>query len=134
MQGTAYHRTRHSEDAIKRGSDSLLESKLREQLSKPRSMQNRAQSLDLTNSLSRITESSGAQLPESPTETDFTGASSSPVSGSAPLFPSVYGEPLSGRSSGGPGTPQYAAARRMGQTMDDEAVEEVSRVISTLGL
>lgn len=131
-QGTGYHRTRHSEDAIKRGSDSLLEAKLREQLSKPRSMQNRAQSLDLTNSLSRITESSSQPMPESPTETDFTGASSSPVSGSAPLFPSVYGEPLSGRSSGGTGTPQYM--RRGGPPLDDEAVEEVSRVISTLGL
>jgi hypothetical protein len=114
---------------MKRGSDSLLEAKLRDQLSKPRSMQNRAQSLDLTSSLSRITEGAGAPLPESPTDVDFGGDGG----GSAPHFPSVYGEPpASGRSSGGSGTPQYV--HRSGGVMDDESAEEMSRMISTLGL
>ncbi|OJA09093.1 hypothetical protein AZE42_02564, partial [Rhizopogon vesiculosus] len=40
-------RQRNTEDALKRGSDSLLESKIKEQINKPRSLQNRAQSLDL---------------------------------------------------------------------------------------
>ncbi|KAJ7293343.1 cytoplasmic protein [Mycena rebaudengoi] len=80
-------------DAIKRGSDSLLEAKLKEQISKPRSLQNRAQSLDLTYSLSRITESSSRfPPPESPTtSTGETGGNSSPTSATAPSFPSVYG-------------------------------------------
>lgn len=51
-----HHRTLTAEDAIKRGSDSLLDSKMKDQLTKPRSLTNRAQSLDLTFSLSRISE------------------------------------------------------------------------------
>jgi hypothetical protein len=91
-------RTRHTEDAIKRGSDSLLEAKLKNQLTKPRSLTNRAQSLDLTYSLSRITESgSGMIPPDSPTTSTAggdTGGNSSPISGTAPSFPSVYGPPM----------------------------------------
>ncbi|KAF8898349.1 cytoplasmic protein [Infundibulicybe gibba] len=125
------HRTRHSEDAIKRGSDSLLEAKLKEQISKPRSLQNRAQSLDLTFSLSRITESSSnLPAPDSPTNsTGDTGGNSSPTSATAPSFPSVYGPPMSARSAviGNSG-------QRLGHVLDEEAVEEVSRVISNLGL
>ncbi|KIM48441.1 hypothetical protein M413DRAFT_22936 [Hebeloma cylindrosporum] len=128
------HRSRHSQDAIKRGSDSLLEAKLKEQITKqPRSMNNRAQSLDLTYSLSRITESgSGFQPPDSPTtSTGGTGGNSSPNSATAPSFPSVYGPPLSARSSAvfGSTTTQSRAS-----ALDEEAVDEVSRVISNLGL
>ncbi|KAJ7225753.1 cytoplasmic protein [Mycena pura] len=120
------HRTRHSEDAIKRGSDSLLEAKLRDQISKqPRSLQNRAQSLDLTYSLSRITESSSRlPPPESPTtSTGETGGTSSPASVTAPSFPSVYGSSISRSAVIG------TAIQR-----PDLDVEEVSRVISNLGL
>jgi hypothetical protein len=119
------HRTRHSEDAIKRGSDSLLEAKLKEQVSKPRSLQNRAQSLDLTYSLSRITESSSRlPPPESPTtSTGETGGNSSPTSATAPSFPSVYGSSISRSAVIG------TAIQR-----PDLDVEEVSRVISNLGL
>ncbi|KAF9456146.1 cytoplasmic protein [Collybia nuda] len=125
------HRTRHSEDAIKRGSDSLLESKLKEQISKPRSLQNRAQSLDLTFSLSRITESSSRfPPPESPTtSTGDTGGNSSPASATAPSFPSVYGPPMTSRTAV-IGTP----TQRSDNALDDETVDEVSRVISNLGL
>lgn len=122
-------RTRHTEDALKRGSDSLLESKIKEQISKPRSLQNRAQSLDLTYSLSRITEgSSRLQPPESPTTSTGggTGGNSSPTSATAPSFPSVYGP----RSSAVIGS----SSQRNARVMDEEVVDEVSRVMSNLGL
>ena len=127
-QGTGIpHRTRHSEDAIKRGSDSLLEAKLKEQISKPRSLQNRAQSLDLTFSLSRITEASRLP-PDSPTtSTGDTGGNSSPTSATAPSFPSVYGPPVPSRSA-------LTGTTAQGHALDDEAIDEVSRVISNLGL
>jgi len=131
------HRSRHTQDAIKRGSDSLLEAKLKEQVTKlPRSLNNRAQSLDLTFSLSRITES-GSTYPPPESPTSGTGDNSSPNSATAPSFPSVYGPPLSTRSSGVFG----ASMQRPGHTTsttarddDDDAVDEVSRVISNLGL
>ncbi|RDB29615.1 Meiotically up-regulated gene 60 protein [Hypsizygus marmoreus] len=125
------HRTRHSEDAIKRGSDSLLEAKIKEQISKPRSLQNRAQSLDLTFSLSRITESASKfPPPESPTtSTGDTGGNSSPTSATAPSFPSVYGPPMSARSA-----VIGSSNQRSDRALDEEAINEVSRVISNLGL
>ncbi|KAF8559398.1 cytoplasmic protein [Imleria badia] len=122
-------RTRNTEDALKRGSDSLLESKIKEQISKPRSLQNRAQSLDLTYSLSRITEgSSRLQPPESPTTSTGggTGGNSSPTSATAPSFPSVYG-PRSLAVTG-------SSAQRNARVMDDDVADEMSRVISNLGL
>ncbi len=115
-----------------RASDALSsEAKLKDQVGKPRSLTNRAQSLDLTLSLSRIAEgSSRYPPPDSPTNSvGDTGPSSSPTSATAPSFPNVY---ASGRPPIGPGTPQ--SMRRGGQLLDDEAVNEVSRVISTLGL
>lgn len=94
-----------SEDALKRGSDSLLEAKLKDQLSKPRSLTNRAQSLDLTYSLAKISElGSGMAPPESPTTSTAgadTGGNSSPVSVTAPSFPSVYGTPVTGGPQAG---------------------------------
>lgn len=126
IQGSGLaHRTRHTEDAVKRGSDSLLEAKLKEQISKPRSLQNRAQSLDLTYSLSRITESSSRlPPPESPTtSTGETGGNSSPVSVTAPSFPSVYGTSIS----------RSAVIGAANQRPELDA-EEVSRVIANLGL
>ncbi|KAF8226064.1 cytoplasmic protein [Tricholoma matsutake] len=121
------NRARHSEDAFKRGSDSLLEAKLKEQISKPRSLQNRAQSLDLTFSLSRITESSRG-VPESPTtSTGDTGDNSSPSSATAPSFPSVYGPPMSSR-------PAAVGTSAQDIALDEEVIDEVSRVISNLGL
>ncbi|OBZ78843.1 Meiotically up-regulated gene 60 protein [Grifola frondosa] len=136
------HRTHHTEDALKRGSDSLLEAKLKDQLSKPRSLTNRAQSLDLTFSLTRINETarSGLSRPESP-ETSAagtgTGGTSSPSSATAPLFPSVYGPPMSARSAvvGGQGIgPGMGHGISRPGMRDDDGVDEVSRVISNLGL
>ena len=139
-----HHRTHTAEDAIKRGSDSLLESKLKDQLSKPRSLTNRAQSLDLTFSLSRISEAprSGLSRPESP-ETSLggtgTGGTSSPSSATAPLFPSVYGPPAGSRGQvvGGSGSALGPGAHSMGRSglgLEEDPVDEVSRVISNLGL
>jgi hypothetical protein len=131
MQGTGIAaRQRNTEDALKRGSDSLLESKIKEQISKPRSLQNRAQSLDLTYSLSRITEASNRlPPPESPTTSTGggTGENSSPTSATAPSFPSVYGP----RSSAVIGSSSQRAALR---SEDDVVDDEVSRVMSNLGL
>lgn len=127
--GTGIGTRRNTEDALKRGSDSLLESKIKEQISKPRSLQNRAQSLDLTYSLSRITEASNRlPQPESPTTSTGggTGGDSSPTSATAPSFPSVYGP----RSSAVIGSSSQRAAMRS----DADVVDEVSRVMSNLGL
>ncbi|KAK7058265.1 hypothetical protein VNI00_001896 [Paramarasmius palmivorus] len=121
-------RTRHVEDAVKRGSDSLLEAKLKEQISKPRSLGNRAQSLDLTYSLSKITESSsGLVMPESPVESvGENGGNSSPTSATAPSFPSVYGSRPAVIGS---------SAQRSARVLDeDEATDDVVRVMHNLGL
>lgn len=120
------------DDAMKRGSDSLLEAKLKDQISKPRSLTNRAQSLDLTLSLQRINESSRLGPPDSPTNSiGDTGPSSSPTSATAPSFPSVYGPP-SVRPAVVAG--HTHTLRRTAHSLDDEAVDEVARVISNLGL
>lgn len=108
-----------------RGSDPLLEPRLGH-LSKARSLTNRAQSLDLTYSLSRITEgASRYPPPDSPTHS-IGERSSSPSSVTAPSFPSVYGPTGAGRTPIG--------AHRDVRLLDEESVEEVSRVISNLGL
>ncbi|KAF5355949.1 hypothetical protein D9756_004263 [Leucocoprinus leucothites] len=159
-------RTRHTaEDALKRGSDSLLEAKLKDQLHKPRSLTNRAQSLDLTYSLSKITESnSGVLPPDSPTTSitgGDTGGDISPISGTAPSFPSVYGPPMTaapqagGLASGGGvgivGTGVTAGSvpgghtggrlsgpspthQRSGRTPENKNSEDVSKMLSNLGL
>ena len=125
-------RARQSDDALKRGSDSLLESKLKESYSKPRSLTNRAQSLDLTMSLTRINEaSSRLSRPESPETSLLETGGSSPTSATAPSFPSVYASPSASRSTA-PST--HNSIGRSGVSADDQAVDEVSRVISNLGL
>ncbi|KAI0314982.1 cytoplasmic protein [Amylostereum chailletii] len=113
-----------------RMSDPMMEAKLKDTGLKPRSLTNRAQSLDLTYSLSRISENAARYPPpDSPTNSiGDTGPSSSPSSATAPSFPSVYGPSSSGRAPIGTGM------RRSGHTIDDESIEEVSRVISNLGL
>ncbi|KAL4069386.1 cytoplasmic protein [Scleroderma citrinum] len=119
-------RSRNTKEALKRGSDSLLESKIKDQISNPRSLQNRAQSLDLTYSLSRLTDPS-ARLPppESPTtSTGGTGGNSSPTSVTAPSFPSVYG----------PRSVIGSSAQRNARVRDEDIADEVSRVMSNLGL
>ncbi|KIP11478.1 hypothetical protein PHLGIDRAFT_27945 [Phlebiopsis gigantea 11061_1 CR5-6] len=126
------NRARQAEDAVKRGSDSLLEAKLRDQFSKPRSLTNRAQSLDLTMSLTRINEaSSRLSRPESPETSLLETGGSSPTSVTAPSFPSVYASPATSRSAA---PSVHGTIGRSGPVLDDEAVEEVSRVISNLGL
>ncbi|KAF8350277.1 cytoplasmic protein [Amanita rubescens] len=121
-------RTKHTDDALKRGSDSLLEAKLKEQIGKPRSLTNRAQSLDLTKSFSRLTGDSSSSMlpPESPTtSTGDTGGNSSPTSVS---FPSVYDPTMSSR------TAVVGSSAQLGSAADVGDIDEVSRVISNLGL
>lgn len=90
------------EEPYKRGSDSLLEAKMREKLAqntKPRALTTRAQSLDLTSlSLSRSVSGSmhgTAAISETPDRVDSPTDSgtnpSPPTSAMIPSFPSVYG-------------------------------------------
>lgn len=131
MQGTGIpKRAKHNDDS-KRGSDSLLEAKIKDNVAttKSRSLTNRAQSLDLTYSLSRVTgASSRLPPPESPDDSEeHTPGNSSATSSRAPSisFPSVYaGSSISGG----------APVKRPEPVLDDDVVEEVSRVISNLGL
>ncbi|EJD04379.1 cytoplasmic protein [Fomitiporia mediterranea MF3/22] len=128
-------RTHQSEESLKRGSDSLLQEKIKDKLNKPRSMQNRAQSLDLTYSLARITEA-GTVMPESPTTSIPDEDTSRPTSATVPSFPSVYGPPGSG-NAGLQHTPLRANSlqpARAARILDEESVDEVARVISNLGL
>ena len=112
---------------------------MKDQLTKPRSLTNRAQSLDLTYSLTRINEvprSSGLSRPDSPeTATGTgtgTGGSSSPISATVPLFPSVYGPPPGSRGAVVGNTEHSMNRGTLG--MDQESMDEVTRVISNLGL
>jgi hypothetical protein len=106
-------------DAFKRGSDSLLEAKIKEHISKPRSLTNRAQSLDLT-SLSRSgpinTISETPDRPLSPTES--SGNPSPPPSAMIPSFPSVNGPGL------------LTKARPRPARMDD--LDEITRNVAQL--
>ena len=123
-------RTRHIEDPAKRGSDSLLDAKIKDHISQqPRNTpQNRAQSLDLSISLSRITESGNAHAQiESPTHS-VNGDESDPASATAPSFPSVYGPPGSATRSAVIGHPNERS------DFDEDTADEVARVISNLGL
>lgn len=90
-------------------------------------------------SLSRITESGSTFPPPPESPTSGTGDNSSPNSATAPSFPSVYGPPLSTRSSGIFGASMQRPGHITHTTTcddddDDDAVDEVSRVISNLGL
>ena len=115
---------------------------MKDQLTKPRSLTNRAQSLDLTFSLTRISEAprgSGLSRPESPDTSvtgTGTGGTSSPTSATAPLFPSVYGPPGGSRSAvtGASGSGLGGHMGRSGMGLDEDPVYDVSRVISNLGL
>ncbi|KAI0803061.1 cytoplasmic protein [Irpex lacteus] len=127
-------RARQSEDALKRGSDSLLEAKLKDQLSKPRSLNNRAQSLDLTMSLSRINEGSRLSRPDSPENSITETGGSSPTSINTPSFPSVYASPSPVSNRSGAPSAHGSIGRSSGLPHDEDAIDEVSRVISTLGL
>jgi len=151
------------EDAFKRGSDSFLEAKLKDQSLKPRSLTNRAQSLDLTHSLSKITESNtGMVPPDSPTTStagNDTCGDISPISGTTPSFPSVYGPSSTGVPQAGltptagcivgssitaSGIPPIVPSvtrlsgpsptrQRPGRTPDNNS-EDVSKMLSNLGL
>ena len=97
----------------------------------------------MTFSLTRINEAprgSGLSRPESP-DTSVTGTgtngTSSPNSATVPLFPSVYGPPGAGRGAvagafigNGAGHSQG----RPGMGYEEDPVDDVSRVISNLGL
>ena len=94
----------------------------------------------MTFSLTRINEAprgSGLSRPDSP-ETSVTGTgtngTSSPNSATVPLFPSVYGPPGAGRGAVA-GAFIGNGVGRGGMTYEeDPVVDDVSRVISHLGL
>ena len=55
----------------------------------------------------------------------------------APLFPSVYGPPAGSRGAGGQGPAHGQGGHTMGRSglgLEEDPVDEVSRVISNLGL
>ncbi|KZW02016.1 hypothetical protein EXIGLDRAFT_637795 [Exidia glandulosa HHB12029] len=87
-RGLPVSRTRQIE-ALKRGSDSALEAKLKNSKSL---FSNRAISLDLAQYNLHHFKDVGSSLPP-PSPTESTESNSSPVSGTAPSFPSVYSPP-----------------------------------------
>ncbi|KAJ1311074.1 hypothetical protein OPQ81_009578 [Rhizoctonia solani] len=104
--GFALTHSRAMEDSVKRGSDSLLESKLKERITKPRSLQNRAQSLDLTSLTSVARQASSIhtinETIRSASPTDYSTTPSSPTSATIPSFPSVNGPaPINGNNING---------------------------------
>ncbi|KZO94984.1 hypothetical protein CALVIDRAFT_565105 [Calocera viscosa TUFC12733] len=78
---------RTGDDAVKRGSDSLLEAKLKDYVNKPRSLTNRAQSLDMS-SLASISRS-GSTTTVRASSPSGSITNSTPPSASTPYFPSV---------------------------------------------
>ncbi|EJT97951.1 cytoplasmic protein [Dacryopinax primogenitus] len=78
---------RTGDDVVKRGSDSLLEAKLKDYVNKPRSLSNRAQSLDMS-SLASISRS-GSTTTVRAASPSGSITNSTPPSASTPYFPSV---------------------------------------------
>ena len=101
------------------------EKKIKEQIAKPRSLTNRAQSLDLTFHLSRITEqSSRLPPPDSPTNSTYGTGDNSPTSLHTPSFPSVYGPPSSAL---GHRSMQHSRVGLPDSQLQDELSERVSQ-------
>jgi hypothetical protein len=150
------------EDSVKRGSDSLLESKLKERITKPRSLQNRyvcacktfvrtrrvltpmqrAQSLDLTSLTSVARQASSIhtinETIRSVSPTDYSTTPSSPTSATIPSFPSVNGPALGngGLSTLGNGsTPTLVNGLPKvfpRQTMPPGGTEEITRAMASV--
>ncbi|QRV76296.1 cytoplasm protein [Ceratobasidium sp. AG-Ba] len=118
--------SRAMEDSVKRGSDSLLESKLKERITKPRSLQNRAQSLDLTSLTSVARQASSIhtinETIRSASPTDYSTTPSSPTSATIPSFPSVNG-PATGN-----GLPKVLPR----QTMPPMGTDELTRAMASV--
>ena len=110
-------KTRAIEDALKRGSDSTLETKLKNSKSL---LSNRAVSLDLGQYNLHHFKDMGSLPPPSPTES--TESNSSPTSGTAPSFPSVYSPPANQTSF------------RTGSRNQNDGTEEVTRVMGNTRL
>ncbi|KAG9101165.1 hypothetical protein FRC06_003301 [Ceratobasidium sp. 370] len=119
--------SRAMEDSVKRGSDSLLESKLKERITKPRSLQNRAQSLDLTSLTSVARQASSIhtinETIRSASPTDYSTTPSSPTSATIPSFPSVNGP-----SMGNNGLPKVLPRQTMPPTGTDELTRAMASV------
>lgn len=130
---------------MKRGSDSLLESKLKERITKPRSLQNRyvvkcmrfagaglltlihrAQSLDLTSLTSVARQASSIhtinETIRSGSPTDYSTTPSSPTSATIPSFPSVNGPAM------GNGLPKVLPRQTMPPTGTDELTRAMASV------
>ncbi|CUA73887.1 Vigilin 1 [Rhizoctonia solani] len=127
--GFSLTHSRAMEDSVKRGSDSLLESKLKERISKPRSLQNRAQSLDLTSLTSVARQVSSIhtinETIRSASPTDYSTTPSSPTSATIPSFPSVNGPvPVNGNNING--LPKVLPR----QTMPPGGTDEITRAMA----
>lgn len=96
-------------------------------------MQARAQSLDLTLSLSRIAEGASHIPPESPTASLNEDFEPAPPSATAPSFPSVYNPPVISAGAMRTGY-MYNAASRDAHIYDDEGAEGVNQILSKLSL
>lgn len=105
-------------EALKRGSDSALEAKLKNSKSL---LSNRAISLDLGQyNLHHFKDIPTRMQPPSPTES--TGSNSSPISGTAPSFPSVYS------------TPPNQAPYRSSSGNQNDGTEDVTRAMGNTRL
>ncbi|GAB1518812.1 hypothetical protein RhiTH_001877 [Rhizoctonia solani] len=129
--GFSLTHSRAMEDSVKRGSDSLLESKLKERISKPRSLQNRAQSLDLTSLTSVARQVSSIhtinETIRSASPTDYSTTPSSPTSATIPSFPSVNGPaPVNGNNING--LPKVLPR----QTMPPGGTDEITRAMASV--
>ncbi|KAF8707724.1 K homology RNA-binding domain, partial [Rhizoctonia solani] len=129
--GFSLTHSRAMEDSVKRGSDSLLESKLKERISKPRSLQNRAQSLDLTSLTSVARQVSSIhtinETIRSASPTDYSTTPSSPTSATIPSFPSVNGPaPVNGNNING--LPKVLPR----QTMPPGGTDEITRAMAAV--
>ncbi|KAG8684999.1 hypothetical protein FRC12_019666, partial [Ceratobasidium sp. 428] len=102
-------------------------SKLKERITKPRSLQNRAQSLDLTSltSVARQTSSIHTinETIRSASPTDYSTTPSSPTSATIPSFPSVNGP-----STGNNGLPKVLPR----QTMPPTGTDELTRAMASI--
>ena len=128
---------RQDEEALKRGSDSLLESKLRD-IARQKQQATRAQSLDLSLVLARIVEGSSDVVPVDHEETsDVEGESPSSVAGGSSYNPgSVLSSPVSnnqgiaGSRMSAPALPFIGAQRPHAMRANSGLAEDLIRGMS----
>ncbi|QRW19428.1 meiotically up-regulated protein [Rhizoctonia solani] len=141
--GFSLTHSRAMEDSVKRGSDSLLESKLKERISKPRSLQNSGGDSDSGISHAQgpksgphfahfgrapgILDPYDQRTIRSASPTDYSTTPSSPTSATIPSFPSVNGPaPVNGNNING--LPKVLPR----QTMPPGGTDEITRAMASV--